>query len=83
MTTLPPFATVGLPRLAPAVSRRSLLHAGGLACLGLGLPQLLRQQARGDTSRQRRQVILVFLTGAPSHLDMFDLKPQAPAEVRG
>jgi len=80
MTTLP---TAGLPSFAPSLARRSLLHAGGLACLGLGLPELLQRQARGESTRPRRQVILVFLTGAPSHLDMFDLKPQAPAEVLG
>lgn len=71
MTTLP---TAGLPRFAPSLARRSLLQAGGLACLGLGLPELLQRQARGESTRPRRQVILVFLTGAPSHLDMLDRK---------
>jgi len=63
--------------------RRTLLHAGGLATMGLGLPELLRQRAMAGGNQRRQNVILVFLTGAPSHLDMFDLKPEAPAEVRG
>jgi hypothetical protein len=64
-------------------TRRRFLEAGGLTCLGLALPELLARQAAAAGRPSNRNVILVFLTGAPSHLDMFDLKPQAPAEVRG
>ncbi|RPI78666.1 MAG: DUF1501 domain-containing protein, partial [Planctomycetaceae bacterium] len=71
-------------------SRRSLLQVGCSGVLGLSLPALLQHQARaaGESMPQRdrrraKSVILIFLTGAPSHLDMFDLKPEAPAEVRG
>ncbi|MFN6105338.1 MAG: DUF1501 domain-containing protein [Planctomycetaceae bacterium] len=64
-------------------SRRQFLEAGGLSCLGLALPELLARRADAAGRPNDRSVILVFLTGAPSHLDMFDLKPQAPAEVRG
>jgi len=66
-----------------SLARRTLLQAGGLATLGLGLPELFRQRALAAGQQRRKNVILVFLTGAPSHLDMFDLKPEAPAEVRG
>jgi hypothetical protein len=73
------------------ITRRELLQVGYSGLLGIGLPALLAQRAasaeagrpRGGASRRPKSVILVFLTGAPSHLDMFDLKPDAPAEVRG
>lgn len=70
------------------LKRRELLQIGSSGLLGLGLPTLLSQQssaaATGAFGEQRaRSVILIFLTGAPSHLDMFDLKPEAAAEVRG
>jgi hypothetical protein len=70
------------------ITRRELLQVGYSGLLGLGLPSLLAHQARaagtsgGDAKRSHR-VILIFLTGAPSHIDTFDLKPDAPAEVRG
>lgn len=67
----------------PSATRRQVLEAGGLSCLGLALPELLARRAAAASRPADRRVILVFLTGAPSHLDMFDLKPQAPAEVRG
>src|SRR5262245_20439544 len=69
-------------------SRRGLLQAGCAGFLGLGLASLLEQQARSAAkspsgARKAKAVVLVFLTGAPSHIDMFDPKPDAPAEVRG
>lgn len=70
------------------IRRRELLQVGYSGLIGLSLPTLLAQRASalasGPTSEQRaRSVIVIFLTGAPSHLDMFDLKLEAPAEVRG
>jgi hypothetical protein len=69
------------------ITRRELLQAGYAGLLGLGLPSLLEQQALSAAKlpggKRAKSVILVFLTGAPSHIDMFDLKPDAPAEVRG
>ncbi|MBC7967553.1 MAG: DUF1501 domain-containing protein, partial [Fuerstia sp.] len=67
-------------------SRRSFLQVGSLGIGGLTLPGLLRQQAVAAETGQpvnRKSVILVWLAGGPSHLDMYDLKPQAPAEIRG
>lgn len=80
-----------LHRHTTGIHRRELLQAGYSGFLGIGLPSLLAgsamtSAARGNDqtpSRKHRSVILVFLTGAPSHLDMLDLKPDAPAEVRG
>jgi uncharacterized protein (DUF1501 family) len=73
------------------INRRELLQVGYAGLLGIGLPSLLTREApgaeakraRGNTPRKAKSVILVFLTGAPSHLDTFDVKPDAPPEVRG
>ncbi|HEV3340962.1 MAG TPA: DUF1501 domain-containing protein [Pirellulales bacterium] len=68
-------------RFCDGISRRTFLRIGGLSLGGLSLPDLLR--AEGTTSRRHKSVIMVFLPGGPSHLDLYDLKPQAPLEVRG
>src|SRR5436305_9442586 len=67
------------------LSRRTLLRVGGLSTFGLALPDVLRAEAVAPTkARSRaRSVILVYLGGGLSHHDSFDLKPEAPAEVRG
>jgi hypothetical protein len=72
-------------RTCDGVSRRSFLRVGALAVGGLTLPGLLRLQARGGQSvtSRRKAVIQLWLAGGPSHIDMYDLKPSAPAEIRG
>jgi hypothetical protein len=60
-----------------------MLQVGGAGLLGLGLPQLLRAAANPVSAATADACILVFLNGGPSHLDMWDMKPDAPAEVRG
>src|SRR6478736_565745 len=69
------------------MNRRELLQVGYSSLLGIGLPSLLAHRAQAASkaapTRRARSVVLVFLTGAPSHLDMFDMKPDAPPEVRG
>jgi uncharacterized protein (DUF1501 family) len=64
------------------LSRRRLLQVGGLGCLGLNLAGLLRAEATRPAARVR-SCILLFYYGGPSHLDTWDMKPDAPAEVRG
>ncbi len=66
-------------------TRREVLRVGGLSLLsGVTLPRLLQAEAQGARRpRVAKSVILVNLFGGPSHLDMFDMKPNAPAEVRG
>jgi uncharacterized protein (DUF1501 family) len=64
-------------------SRRSFLQAGALAVGGLTLDQLLRARAYGAAKATNKAVIMVYLNGGPSHVDMYDLKPLAPAEYRG
>lgn len=68
------------------LSRRSVLQVGGISALGLSLPQLLRAATDRPPALGRPAAdacILIFLNGGPSHLDMWDLKPAAPAEIRG
>ncbi len=72
----------------PAASRRDLLRLGLLGGAGgLALPDLLRLRAADAAERRPAvtdtSVILVFCHGGPSHLDTYDLKPEAPAEYRG
>src|SRR5262249_62367365 len=72
---------------AAPLSRRHMLKVGGLGLLGLTLPQLLRaeaQKGRVKTPKARAQsVIFLFQWGGPSHVDMFDMKPNAPEQIRG
>ena len=67
----------------PGPSRRTFLQIGGLALGGLSLPQVLRAEAQSGIARSHKSVIMIFLSGGPPHQDMVDLKPDAPAEVRG
>src|SRR5262245_59417163 len=73
-------------KLCDGITRRELMCVGGLSLLGgLTWPGMLR--ARATPSRpehgKAKAVIFFDLLGGPSHIDMFDLKPDAPAEVRG
>lgn len=70
------------------IPRRSWLQAGTLGLIGLNLPDLFALRALAQTSpappRQRAQSsVFIFLFGGPSHIDLWDMKPTAPAEVRG
>lgn len=69
--------------LCSAVSRRDFLHAGSLATVGLSLPAFLRAKEQQGVKDNDVNCIMLFLLGGPSHLDTWDLKPNAPAEVRG
>src|SRR5262245_56451645 len=67
------------------ISRRDFLRVGGLGATGLTLADLLRLKANGAVNAKaaHKAVIMIFLTGGPSHIDMYDLKPEAPVEYRG
>ncbi len=66
------------------VTRRDLLRVGGLTALGLGIPDIFSmRQASAGQSGKAKSCILIWLDGGPSHLETFDLKPNAPKEVRG
>lgn len=71
--------------LPDGVSRRELLRVGGLSLFGMSLPRILQasEQSPQHVPGRAKSVILFNLLGGPSHMDMFDMKPDAPAEVRG
>lgn len=64
-------------------SRRHFLKVGGMAAGGLTLPQLLAAEAAQNTGSSHKAIINIYLPGGPPHLDMFDMKPDAPQEIRG
>jgi hypothetical protein len=70
-------------QISIGMQRRGFLHLGLLGIGGLGLADLLRLQARAGESARAKSVIMVYLPGGPSHIDMYDMKPDAPAEIRG
>ncbi len=70
-------------RFCDGISRRSFLKIGGLALGGMSLADVLRAEARSGKRSPHKAVIMVLLPGGPPHLDMYDLKPLAPAEIRG
>jgi hypothetical protein len=65
------------------LTRRDFLHAGALTSLGLTLPGYLQAKADGLVKDDDVNCIMLFLVGGPSHIDTWDPKPNAPAEVRG
>jgi hypothetical protein len=70
----------------PVVSRRQMLQIGGLGLMGLSLPRLLAAEAAarsGGLQARADACVLIFLNGGPSHLDMWDMKPDAPEGIRG
>jgi hypothetical protein len=82
-------------RLCDGITRRDLLEVGGASFLGLSFPRLLDAQSErsrvlpavhGDLAAsfgRAKHCILLFLYGSPSQLETFDMKPNAPAEIRG
>lgn len=66
------------------MSRRDFLHAGALATMGLTLPAFIGLKKAGAVVKsEEMNCIFLFLVGGPSQLDTFDMKPDAPAEIRG
>ena len=65
------------------LDRRSLLSLGCFGLSSFGLLDSLRASQRSTDSPRAKSVLLLFMDGGPSHIDMFDLKPDAPAEIRG
>jgi len=65
------------------ISRRNFLRIGALSLGGLALPQILQAEASSGIRRSHKAVIMIFLPGGPSHQDIFDLKMDAPSEIRG
>ena len=70
-------------KLCDRVSRREILKIGALGLGGMSLPQLLQAESQSGSSKRQKAVIMIYMCGAPSHQDMYDLKMDAPAEIRG
>src|SRR5947209_8112906 len=66
----------------PRQSRRDFLRIGGLGLCGVGTLDVLRARAAGPAPKAKH-LIVCWLGGGPPHLDMFDMKPDAPEEYRG
>src|SRR5262245_51665924 len=70
-------------RFCDGMSRRTWLRVGGLALGGLSLADILRAETASGKRSPAKGIIMVLLPGGPTHLETFDLKPDAPAEIRG
>ena len=79
------FTGRGSAHTCAGVTRRDFLQVGALGAIGLSLPQYLQAQEQGAVraGSDDRACIMIFNLGAPSQLDTFDMKPEAPAEIRG
>ncbi len=75
----------GVAHTCQGMHRRDFLSVGALSAIGFSLPQYFAAKAMGHTApdRDERSCILIFNLGAPSQLDTLDMKPDAPAEIRG
>ena len=71
--------------MKPTLSRRQLLQLGGISVMGLGLPELLRASPGGSLAHRGPPKSCIFIVqyGGCSHIDSLDMKPDAPAELRG
>lgn len=70
-------------QLCDGYSRRDVLRIGALGMGGLSLPGLLRAEQTAGVGQSHKSVIMIYMVGAPPHQDMYDLKMDAPAEIRG
>lgn len=70
-------------KLCDGKTRREVLRAGALTVGGLTLPQLLKAERAAGINNSRKAVIMIYMCGAPGHQDMYDLKMEAPSEIRG
>src|SRR5438093_2437825 len=70
-------------RFCDGIPRRSFLKIGALGLGGLALPQLLQAEAKSGIRNSHKAVIMIYLPGGPPHQDTFDLKMDAPLEIRG
>jgi hypothetical protein len=65
------------------LSRRNFLRIGALGLGGLALPQILQAESVSRICKSHKAIIMIYLPGGPPHQDMFDLKTEAPSEIRG
>ena len=70
-------------RFCDGVSRRNFIRIGALGLGGLALPQILQAEAKAGIRKSHKAIIMIYLPGGPPHQDMFDIKTDAPQEIRG
>ena len=70
-------------RFCDGVSRRNFLRIGALGLGGIALPELFKAEAASGIRRSQKAIIMIYLPGGPPHQDLFDLKLDAPSEIRG
>src|SRR3954462_9656553 len=70
-------------RFCDGISRRNFLRIGALGLGGLALPQLLQAEAASGIRKSHKAIIMIYLPGGPPHQDMYDIKVDAPSEIRG
>src|SRR5215467_7395490 len=70
-------------RFCDGISRRNFLKIGALGMGGLMLPQILQAEANAGIGKSHKAIIMIYLPGGPPHQDMFDIKVDAPSEIRG
>lgn len=70
-------------RLCSGFTRREMLTIGALGFGGLALPDILRAESERGLGNSKKAIIMIYMCGAPPHQDMYDLKMDAPAEIRG
>src|SRR5262245_34849401 len=74
-------------KLCDGLSRRDFLRVGSLGSAGLSLSHLFAKQSQGGEQTpsfgRAKRCLLIFLTGGPPQVDLWDMKPSAPAEIRG
>ncbi|MFZ9824771.1 MAG: DUF1501 domain-containing protein, partial [Gemmataceae bacterium] len=70
-------------RKAETKSRREFLQIGALGLGGFSLPWLLRAEQASGIAKSHKAVIMIYMVGAPPHQDMYDLKMDAPSDIRG
>lgn len=73
----------GRRRFCDGISRRNFMKIGGLALGGMSMAEILRADALAGRRSSHKSIIMIFLPGGPPHQDMFDIKTEAPAEIRG
>src|SRR6516165_2801302 len=69
-------------KFCDGLTRRNFLKIGAFGA-GLSLAEMLRARTLAGTGSSTKSAIMIYLPGGPSHMDMYDLKPDAPAEFRG
>lgn len=70
-------------RMCDGMSRRNFIQIGALGMGGLTMPQLLQAEKQSGLGKSGKAIIMIYMPGGPPHQDMYEIKPDAPSEIRG